>query len=499
MRLVLRLLSLALILGAAGLLYRESEAYRQAARFFPSGSIIAGVPVGGLDRGAAIERVQRAYSLPVELQYGGAAIQLSPQAAGFALDLERMLPAEAEMDPAGGFLLSLRSRLSDPAFQNYLQGQASSGVEIPLQYSLSRERLRAALQGIAARYDTPPTAARPYPASVDFLPGSPGSALDVEAALPLVEKALPSLTSRVVNLPTHPVAASRPDFADLQPLLKQNIADAGFDSLADVFLVDLRSGQKIHFAVRGGLDLPVQPDIAFSASSTIKIPILVSLFRRLPEEPSETANGWLQAMFFKSSNEAADAAMKNVIDEVRGPLAVTEDLRALGLENTFLAGYFAQGSPLLQLFQTPANQRVDVKSTLDIYNQTTPSDIGTLLQYIYRCAKTGDGKLVETFPGEITQAKCQRMVEVMKQDREPKLMKGSIPEGTLIAHKHGFGAADGVINMIADAGIIETPGGDFVLSIYLSNPELLLWDPSNQLIGRLALAVYNYYNFDSGK
>jgi hypothetical protein len=211
--------------------------------------------------------------------------------------------------------------------------------------------------------------------------------------------------------------------------------------------------------------------------------------------PSEIVDGWLQAMFAQSSNEAADALMKNVIDPVRGPLAVTEDLHALGLENTFLAGFFEFGSPLLQIFDTPANTRLAVDTSPDIYNQTTPSDIGVLLKEIYQCAQSGNGLLLETFSGEITQEECRLMINYMEKDREPYMLMAALPEGTQAARKHGYyGSSVGLNTTIGDAGIVFTPGGDFVLVVFLNNPELLLFDPANQLMARMGLAVYNYYN-----
>jgi hypothetical protein len=260
--------------------------------------------------------------------------------------------------------------------------------------------------------------------------------------------------------------------------LQQIAATSGMNSVVDVYLADLQAGEQAHFAVRPGESLSVQPDIAFSASSIIKIPILVSAFRRMEGSPSEMVDGWLQAMFAQSSNEAADALMKNVIDPVRGPLLVTEDLHALGLENTFLAGFFEFGSPLLQIFDTPANARLDVDTAPDIYNQTTPSDTGVLLSGIYQCAHSGSGLLLETFPGEITQEECRLMIEYMEKDREPYMLVAALPEGTQAARIHGYyGSSAGVNTTIGD-GIVFTLGRFALVSS--NNPELLLFDPANR-------------------
>jgi hypothetical protein len=115
------------------------------------------------------------------------------------------------------------------------------------------------------------------------------------------------------------------------------------------------------------------PEVAFTASSTIKIPIMISVYRRLTGTPDPDTAKNLEDMIARSINEASDQLMDKVIDPTHGPLKVTEDMQILGFQNTFLAGYFAPGSPLLSQFQTPANSRQDISADPDPYSQTTPS------------------------------------------------------------------------------------------------------------------------------
>jgi hypothetical protein len=485
-RLALRLFSLLLIMAAATLAYQEWEKFQAAQAFYPPGSTLAGVPVGGLDRQEAVQRLEAAYAVPVELRYQEDTIYLSPEAAGFTLDIDRILPSGPQAGEKAPAL---------PGFRDYLWNRPAAPVHAPLEYSLSEDKLRLSLEDIAARYDASPIPARPAPASINFQPGVSGREMDIDATIQMVQAVLPSISRPPVDLPTRVVAPPRPDFQNLEILLQQIVDVSGLNSLVDVYLADLQTGEQVHLAMRPGENLSTRPDIAFSGSSIIKIPILVSAFRRMEGSPSEMVDGWLNAMFSQSSNEAADALMKNVIDPVRGPLVVTEDLHALGLENTFLAGFFEFGSPLLQIFDTPANTRRDVDTAPDIYNQATPSDIGVLLKEIFQCAHSGSGLLLETFPDEITQEECRLMIEYMEKDREPYMLVAALPEGTQAARKHGYyGSSAGLNTTIGDAGIVFTPVGDFVLVIYLNNPELLLFDPANQLMARMALAVYNYYN-----
>jgi hypothetical protein len=169
-------------------------------------------------------------------------------------------------------------------------------------------------------------------------------------------------------------------------------------------------------------------------------------------------------------------------------------MEKLGLENTFLAGYFTLGSPLLAGFETPGNQRLDITTDPDPYSQTSPSDIGMLLQDIYQCAENGGGALPAIFPGEITQEKCQKMNTYLLNNRLPVLLSAGLPEGTQIAHKHGWVTTNGVIRTMADAGIVYTLGGNYVMAVFLYHPDQLLWDPASELVAKLSQAVFNYYN-----
>ena len=117
-----------------------------------------------------------------------------------------------------------------------------------------------------------------------------------------------------------------------------------------------------------------------------------------------------------------------------------------------------------------------------------------LLADIYQCAQTGGGSLVAAFPGEITQAKCQSMNTFLINNRLPVLLTAGLPEGTPIAHKHGWVTVNGVINAIGDAGIIYTPGGNYVMVVFLHHPEQLIWDSASTLVAELAQAAYNFYN-----
>lgn len=482
----LRWISAFFLLAALLLTVLQLVRYSRVRANIPAGQQIAGVQVGGLDRQQAAQRLLEAYSIPVEVLYNNAVIHINPSVIDFQLDLDGMLAAADLQRTQQPFWLG---------FWDYLWGQSTTPAEIPLRFSYSEQRLRTYLaEEVAKRYDQPPVAASPVVGTVNFQPGSQGTELDIDGSVLLIENALRSLNNRQVVLPLMRTNPPRPAFQNLGVLIEQTIDLAEFDGLADIYLLDLQNAQELHFAKNQGEEIPVQPDIAYTASSIIKIPIMVSAFRRTGENVDEETQRLMSEMITKSGNETADWLMDRIIDPNRAPLKVSEDMQSLGLVNTFLAGYFSLGSPLLEVIETPANQRADVNTDPDPYSQTTASDIGMLLEDIYQCAQNGGGALNAVFPGEFTQVECQSMISLLINNKLPSLLTAGIPEGTQIAHKHGWVSLNGIINTIGDAGIVYTPGGNYILVVFLHHPNQLIWEPASSLIASISRAVYNYYN-----
>jgi hypothetical protein len=118
--------------------------------------------------------------------------------------------------------------------------------------------------------------------------------------------------------------------------------------------------------------------------------------------------------------------------------------------------------PLLERIQTPANQRDDVFTDPDAFNQTTPSDIGMLLADIYQCAETGGGALMAAFPDKINSQICQQMITYLAADKIGVLIEAGIPEG--------FKLPTNTVGSVIQLRVIQlqrfsifTPGGNYVL------------------------------------
>lgn len=480
--LYLRGVSLVFTLLAAVLFVFQLVQYSVSRSNYPADMTIGDVPVGGLDPQSTAQRLLQVYAVPVEIHYGDAVIDLEPGLIGFQLNTESMLAA-ADLQRTGASFWG--------GFWNYLWNRPSPASQIPLIASYSEERLRFYLHTeISARYDQPPTPAQPIPGTVNFTPGTPGQTLDIDRAVALIDSALRSPVQRAIMLTSQRTVAGRPSLQTLQTLLKQIIDQSGFGGIVDLYFIDLQTIEEMHFAYQAGENISVSPDIAFTASSTIKIPIMVSVFRHLNNNIDDQLDAELKDMIAQSNNTAADSLMM-ALDKARGPLVVTETMRDLGLENTFINGYFYPGAVVLQLFNTPANKRTDINTDPDIYSQTTPSDMGMLLEDIYLCAQTGGGSLVAAFPGQIDQAACKQMIQFLQEDKLGALIQAGVPEGTTVAHKHGW---DIDLTQYSDAGIVYTPGGNYVLTIYVYNPGGGNWDVVSPMYAELSRAIYNYFN-----
>ncbi len=60
----------------------------------------------------------------------------------------------------------------------------------------------------------------------------------------------------------------------------------------------MENGQTLHFATWDGVD--VTPNIAFTGASTIKVPIIISLFRNLDEPTPDIVIGLMEEMIVNS-------------------------------------------------------------------------------------------------------------------------------------------------------------------------------------------------------
>jgi beta-lactamase class A len=454
---------------AVAVLLLQLNGYSNFREKFPSGLTIAGVDVGGLTEEQASQHLTAIYYSEVDLYYQGDRIPLNPTDVEFALELESMVQTASDQRNAQGFWAG---------FWSFLWGRTVEIDPVPLTATFSESRLKAILANIAATRDAPPQPPVPIPTTLDFQAGEPGHEMNIEASQPLVEAALLSASDRQATLVVDELPSAAPDLSILARLLDGHLAE--FNGIYSYYIIDLQTGDSIGH----------NQDVAFSGMSMLKIAILMETFRTLDQPPDTQVTKLITETIIESGNYSANLLLDVIAGEDNGMLGakkVTESLWYLGLKNTFIAVPYEED--IAGTYETPANQRTDISANPDPKLQSTAEDMGMLLEMIYQCA-AGGGTLVAAFPGQITPEECQSMLEFMNQNRIGSLIEAGVPEGTNVAHKHGWEA-----ETHGDAGIVFTPGGDYILVEYLYTPGWLEWQISSPLLADVSRATYNFFNF----
>ncbi|MDX1663555.1 MAG: serine hydrolase [Candidatus Promineifilaceae bacterium] len=467
-----------LVLATLLFFLRQLFFYQQSRRFFPAEMTIAGMDVGGMTAEEAGELLRERYTEPVAVYHGEERIELKPSDVGFNLEVDPMLASAHEAVAQQNYWVG---------YLYYVLGWTWRPITVPLQAGYDPTLLREMLVVIADFLDQPPQGPQILSETAVFEEGRGGYVTDVEASLPLVEAALYRPDDRVAHL-----VVIEEEAPELSMDLLENVIRAklnSFDGLGSVFILDLQTGEEIN----------INADVALSGLSILKIPIFIEAWRHL-ELP---LNDYEEQLFYetavRSSNYAANLLLHVVAGEnntYKGADILTESMWNLGLENTFMAvPYDAIPPPHRRTtYQTPANsiahQEVD-SYYLDPTRQTTAEDIGSLLGMLYHCAQ-GGGTLLVVYPGEITPEECQYVIDLMILNEEGNLIRFGVPDKVPVSHKHGW-----IPMTHGDAGIVLSPGGDYVLVEYLhQNSDWLQADVSFPILREISRAVYNYFNFD---
>ncbi|HLF02394.1 MAG TPA: serine hydrolase [Anaerolineales bacterium] len=459
------------VVSSIGLLVFNLVAYSGQRERLPAGMIIAGVPVGSLTPDEARAELGRIYSTPIELHYREAVFTLDPAQISFRLDTQVMLARADTYRTESNFW---------SGFWDYLWQQPGKVVEVNLSAEYSQEQLRSYLQDVAARYDSPPSAGQGDSVALTFGNGQPGFSLDTDSSMAVIDFALRQPTNRRAALTILEDNTAQPTMIQLEEVINQYLLNKQFAGIASIVVIDIRTGQ----------ELDLNPDVAFTGMSVMKIPIILQTYLKWDTElPPETLEQIGEAAL-RSSNFHANLLLTDIGDgsALSGAQTLTDTMRRLGLQNTFMAKAFDQDAPVDPIL-TPANQRADFNTNPDPYIQTTASDIATLLLITHECASTGGGPLAVVFPGGITQAECQTILSQLAQNQTGVQIDGGVPEGTRVAHKEGLSD-----NAYGDAGIVFSPAGDYVIVEYIWTPEYLNWEYGAPLMADISRAVYNYFN-----
>jgi len=489
---ILLILSTLMICASIGLFILELINFTQDEDRISVGVTVGDVGIGGLRDFEASSRLEGAYTSPITLYYRDAPINLNPDTVGFQVNTPVMLAAaRAAGETGGGFWVR---------FFNHMLGQDNTQTEdIPLEADYQSNELRTELEEIARIYDRPAGDAVFDLDTLTISSGDSGWQLDVDAAVNAVDAALRRPNERWVELPIAGGEQANTNLNVLEDLIIAYLDAEGFiydgqTSVASVFILDLTTGEEIN----------ILGDVAYSAASTIKVPLLIDFFRVLEREPNQDEAFLMANSLLCSANSTSNLIMETFLGTgnlFSGIASVTNTAQYLGADNTFISAPLIDGSPDQEFGAIAAPEtrpNPDFDTDPDLFNQTTAEDMGTLFSMIYDCANFGSGLLAAYTDDQFTPRECQQMLELMSANDLERLLQAGIPDGVRISHKNGWvpGQLAGATGATtADAGIVFSPNGrDYVISVYIWEETDTTGFERWPLIEGISRAAWNYFN-----
>lgn len=464
---------LAVLLGPSALAYVNSQGP------LPGGVILSGMTPTGANLEEVARNLHLVFQEPVAVSYDDQRIILRPADVDFEVDVNAMV---AEAVPYGEGLGYWRPFLGE------VFDRPAAPVDIPLKYSYSQEKLAEWLQGVADEHDKaarPPYGVAlapgvPFTSTFMFQAGQPGLELEFNMSGERVLQALTSPADRRTDLVLVEVPPPAPDIKELQKLV-ENRGDR-FPGWVSVFIKQ----------VGGATEATSDPEIAFAGMSTMKIPIMLELYRSVLDEPPDVeTTKLLTETLGLSGNFTANLLLRLIGGgaigaEWQGADQVTATLRELGLRNTFMATPY-DTERLPRTYSTPANSRTDVTTNPDTHMQATAKDLALILEWIVECSE-GRGTLLAAYPDQLTPAECQEMLGYVELNRKNILLETGVPDGTRYAHKHGF-----VDDSHGDVGVFWGPAGPYIVSVFIYKPGWIEWEISSSLMADISKASWDYF------
>lgn len=250
-----------------------------------------------------------------------------------------------------------------------------------------------------------------------------------------------------------PPQPTTPDYAELEKAVSQTIQGKG--GTWGVYVEDLNTGFRFG----------INPDRAFVAASTIKVPLVLFLYRQAQEgkldldetlaiQPGdyESGTGRLQSQPVGSRYTVRELARRALVDSDN--VATRMLLRRLGRENfqTYVRGLGAFIAP-------------------DRENVTSPRDMATFFK-----AVLAFNKEAPALGGELLEA----LQHTNFNDRIPALL----PPGTLVAHKIG-----NQVRVVNDAGVVLLPDHPYLISLFTDDVNE---GEATATLAKISRLVYDY-------
>ncbi|MEM9772988.1 MAG: serine hydrolase [Chloroflexota bacterium] len=450
---------------------------------FPKGTTIGGVDVGALGVDDSKTLVLGEYSKPVIAIHEQRAVEISPADSGFTIQIDQMLNEATQTLQSTPHWERFIGNFSTKYFPQDIQPELGK-IEVPLYASVDDAMLETVMGYLGNLIDQPATAPVLLTESGGAIEeGRPGFTIDKAVSKERISAAMFRPYDRTVELAIEEQAAPTLDISYLENYLSQQLEI--FDGIGSLYILDLQTGEEIS----------INANDAISGLSVVKIAIMLEALRVTEGTPGFDMIKLLEETAIYSGNYSANLLLDIVAGENNAYLGVdvlTNSMKNLGLPNTFIVTPYEEppraAKPTLI---TDANANPTIDFDPDPAMQTTAAEIGRLLGMIYDCSK-GGGTLIAVYPDQMTPEKCETLIQLMARNDEGNLIRFGVPENVTVAHKHGW-----AFNTHGDAGIVLSPGGDYVISQYLyQNTDWLPSSVTFPILRELSRTVYNFYNSD---
>lgn len=427
----------------------------------PMRTTVASIEVGELSVDDAISRTLRTLSTTATLTYLGNTVVIQPATVGFQIN-EQALRAQLQQ------IVDDHATLTE--FRNRLLREPVPARPVTVTYIYDEALLLTTLTDVSQRFDTPPNPATIDPATLQTTPGTAGTALNIDGARAAVLNALIDGVKRSAELPLNAVSPDSAGLAALDAIVRDKLNTFGVSpvNVAGVYVKDLRSGA----------EYTVNADVAFSAPGWLRLAIALET-ARVSDALDTSALAPMLA-----GTEDPNAALTRIGngDPQAGANQVNDALRELGLVNTFVAQPYGRAvrPPVIV---TPANARGDVNAAPDPNAQSTPAEIGVLLEMLEQC-RANTGALVLVYQNLLTPAKCEQLLNAFAATQPQGLIAAGSPNASVIQRQSW------TTNTHGAAGIVRAAGQSYVIVVALYSPAGLDWAQSSVIISEIARASY---------
>jgi beta-lactamase class A len=313
------------------------------------------------------------------------------------------------------------------------------------------------------------------------------------------KRAVPLIVAWIAGLAQVSVPVAEPETSRAMVPPITVVEEPNEDRLPDALEEIVRAFRgRLHFAAKEmatGRLVSHRADVPVQSASVIKVPIMIEVLAqvragmldldrklRLDRENRVPGAGILQDLSSDIEITLGDAvtlmivlsdnsATNMVIDAV-GVEAVNRRMGELSLRQTFLN----------RKVYLPAESELPEERARFGLGVTTAAEMLALFEGLYK------GEVVDS-------ESSRRMIDILSRQRDldqiPRFLTGPEWRDVKVAHKTG--ALNRVRN---DVGIVYTPSGDYVLSLFAQDAEDEKWTPDNEAslcLARLARAILVHF------